>query len=93
MTSPQDAALGSPIITVHAEDADVGINGAVRYRLRPDLLGNHHTFQIHDVTGQITLKQPLDRERQKVYEVSESRGKGKDINELATILEKLIVLV
>ena len=67
---PQNATLGSPIIKVHAEDADVGINGAVRYKLRPDVLGNHHTFNIHDVSGQITLRQPLDRERQKVYEVS-----------------------
>jgi hypothetical protein len=57
------------VIEVHAVDDDIGANGAVRYRLRQDPLGHWRTFDIDHVTGIITLKDLLDRERQKMYEV------------------------
>jgi hypothetical protein len=54
---------------VQAVDDDIGSNGAVRYRLKQDLMGNWQTFFIDDVTGVIQLKKELDREKQKIYEV------------------------
>ena len=43
-----------------------GSNGAVRYRIRKDPVGNYKTFKIDPVSGLITLALGLDRERQKV---------------------------
>jgi hypothetical protein len=65
----QNATLGSTVIQVQAVDDDIGTNGAVRYRLKHDLVGNWRTFSIDEVTGIIQLKSQLDRQKQKVYEV------------------------
>lgn len=57
------------MIQVQAVDDDIGTNGAVRYRLKHDLVGNWRTFSIDEMTGIIQLKKQLDRQKQKVYEV------------------------
>ncbi|KAK4293967.1 hypothetical protein Pmani_033375 [Petrolisthes manimaculis] len=66
---PENATVGSLVIQVRATDEDIGINGAVRYRILKDNLGNYQTFTIDQVTGAILLQKPLDRERQKIYEI------------------------
>ncbi|KAK0092521.1 hypothetical protein PV326_001229 [Microctonus aethiopoides] len=66
---PENVTVGSSIIQVEAKDADTGLNGEVHYRLKQDLAGHWRTFHIDDKTGVITLKQPLDRETQKMYEI------------------------
>lgn len=65
----ENATVGQPITQVHAEDEDVGLNALVKYRLKPDLFGNYKTFSINENTGLLTLKVPLNREKQKLYEV------------------------
>ncbi|GFG38793.1 hypothetical protein Cfor_02805 [Coptotermes formosanus] len=69
-----NATLGSTVIQVQAVDDDIGSNGAVRYRLKHDLVGNWRTFSIDEVTGIIQLKKQLDRQKQKVYESGEGVG-------------------
>ena len=54
---------------MQAIDTDIGSNGAIRYRIRPDPLGNYRSFDIDPESGIITLTQTLDRERQKIYEL------------------------
>lgn len=66
---PENTTVGSPIIQVVASDSDIGANGAVRYRLKRDPVGSWKSFDIDETTGVIRLKQPLDRERQKLYEL------------------------
>ncbi|CAG5108412.1 Similar to Cdh23: Cadherin-23 (Mus musculus) [Cotesia congregata] len=66
---PENVTVGSTIIQVEAQDADTGVNGEVHYRLKQDLAGHWRTFQIDDKTGVVTLKQPLDRETQRMYEI------------------------
>ena len=44
----------------------IGSNGAVRYRIRKDPLGNYKSFNIDPTSGVVTLALGLDRERQKV---------------------------
>lgn len=66
---PENATLGTQLIQVRAMDEDVGPNAAVKYRLRQDAMGNYRTFSIDEFSGVISLKMPLDRERQKVYEI------------------------
>ncbi len=43
------------MIRVKAVDTDVGLNGAVRYRIRRDPLGNYKSFTVDQETGVITL--------------------------------------
>ena len=63
----ENATIDSEVTRVKAVDVDVGSNGAVRYRLRQDPIGNHRSFSIDEITGVITLRRDLDRERQKIY--------------------------
>lgn len=62
--------MGQSIAQVYAKDEDVGMNALVKYRMKPDLFGNYKTFSVDENSGLISLKIPLDRERQKLYEVS-----------------------
>ncbi|KAG5330839.1 CAD86 protein, partial [Acromyrmex heyeri] len=66
---PENITIGSPIIQIEAKDADTGLNGDVHYRLKQDLAGHWKTFRIDEKTGVISLKLPLDRETQKLYEI------------------------
>ncbi len=66
---PENTTIGEDVLTVQAIDTDIGSNGAVRYRIRKDPLGNYRSFSIDPVSGVVTLIQPLDRERQKMYEI------------------------
>ena len=65
----ENASVGTEVIQVKAVDTDIGSNGQVRYRIRKDPLGNYNSFHINAVSGVITLMKPLDRERQKIYEI------------------------
>jgi cadherin 23 len=55
----ENASIDSEVTRVKAVDVDIGSNGAVRYRLRQDPLGNHRSFAIDEVTGVITMKREL----------------------------------
>lgn len=66
---PENATVGSAVITVEATDDDIGQNALVQYRLKQDLIGDFQTFSIDSNSGLITLRQPLNRERQKLYQI------------------------
>nr|XP_037269685.1 cadherin-23-like isoform X1 [Rhipicephalus microplus] len=66
---PENATLGTVVVEVGAEDSDFGANAEVRYRLKDLPNGHWRTFRLDERTGVITLRQTLDRETQKVYEL------------------------
>ncbi|KAH9361060.1 hypothetical protein HPB48_002922 [Haemaphysalis longicornis] len=66
---PENATLGTVVVEVGAEDSDFGANAEVRYRLKDLPNGHWKTFRLDERTGVITLRQTLDRETQKVYEL------------------------
>ncbi|BES92052.1 Cadherin domain [Nesidiocoris tenuis] len=66
---PENATVGSEIIRVEAIDKDIGQNAFVSYRLKQDLSGDWKTFEIDSNTGLLSLKNPLDRETQKIYQI------------------------
>lgn len=66
----QNATVGSEVIAVEAVDSDIGQNAAVSYRLKQDLSGDWKTFAVESSTGLVTLRKPLDRETQKIYQVN-----------------------
>lgn len=52
-----------------ATDEDVGPNGAVRYRFKPDPAGHWKAFNLQPVSGILELRLPLNRNKQKIYDV------------------------
>ncbi|XP_069390596.1 protocadherin Fat 4 isoform X2 [Paralichthys olivaceus] len=58
---PEDAALHSVVMTVHAEDGDAGSNGEVLYYLNSTSSG---MFSINTTSGEISLEETLDREQE-----------------------------
>ncbi|CAG4949111.1 unnamed protein product [Colias eurytheme] len=62
---PENATIGTTVVTVRAIDADIGPNGAVRYRLRRD----ERVFAVHPATGALRTAAPLDRDKQAVYQL------------------------
>lgn len=66
---PENATVGTSILRIVARDDDVGLNAAVRYRLKADPVGNFRMFEIEPDTGVLRLKMPLDRERHKLHEI------------------------
>ncbi|KAI8034953.1 hypothetical protein M5D96_012300 [Drosophila gunungcola] len=64
---------GSVVGVVTAGDLDLGENAAIRYSLLPA----NSSFQVHLVTGEITTREPLDRELRELYDlVVEARDQG-----------------
>lgn len=55
---PEDAEVDSVVFTAHAADPDSEVGGRIRY----SLLTPTDTFSMDEVTGEVTLKAPLDRE-------------------------------
>ena len=81
----ENATLGTEVITIRAVDTDIGSNGRVRYSIRRDPLDNYKTFAIDPESGLITLQRPLDRERQKIYELRvEATDEGQTCNQCLT---------
>ncbi|XP_060647453.1 protein dachsous isoform X2 [Drosophila nasuta] len=64
---------GAVVGVVTATDLDIGENAAIRYQLLPA----NSSFQVHPVTGEITTREPLDRELRELYDlVLEARDQG-----------------
>lgn len=79
----QEIPLRSNVYEVYATDKDEGLNGAVLYNLLKTGAGNKdwEYFSIDSISGLIQTAMRLDREKQAVYNVSQtaacSRG-GQD---------------
>ncbi|XP_076254709.1 cadherin 88C [Rhynchophorus ferrugineus] len=66
---PENATVGSALIQIKATDEDVGQNGAIRYKLKTDPAGHWRSFSLQAMSGILELRQPLDRRRQKIYDI------------------------
>ncbi|XP_017865167.1 PREDICTED: cadherin-23 [Drosophila arizonae] len=66
---PENATVGTMILQAYASDADIGQNALVRYRLKPDPLGSYKLFEIRPNTGELLLKERLNRNKQKMHEI------------------------
>ncbi|XP_063697447.1 protein dachsous [Culicoides brevitarsis] len=64
---------GTRVGFVRASDKDIGQNAAIRYSLIP----SNSSFQIDHATGEITIRESLDRELRATYEITaEARDYG-----------------
>ncbi|KAI3354101.1 hypothetical protein L3Q82_018653, partial [Scortum barcoo] len=64
---PEDTAPHSVIMTVRAEDEDIGANGEVLYYLNN---ASHGAFSINNTHGKIYLEEALDREQVDVMTIT-----------------------
>ncbi|RWS28589.1 cadherin-23-like protein [Leptotrombidium deliense] len=89
---PENATISSSVVEVKAVDEDSGRNAIVNYKLRELPNGHWKSFRIDKITGIITLNKPLDREKQKIYEL---RVEAYDLGEptsLSTDLDLTILV-
>ncbi|XP_037398792.1 protocadherin alpha-2-like isoform X2 [Pygocentrus nattereri] len=75
---PENAPPGTSVITVHADDADAGLNGEVVYSfLNHNNDKSNAPFEIDHVTGKITVKGQLDHEKSSAVDIRvQARDKG-----------------
>lgn len=66
---PEDALIGTSVVQVSATDADIGLNGRVKYMLS-DADKNDGSFVIDPTSGIIRTNKGLDRETVAVYHLS-----------------------
>ncbi|XP_029439205.1 protocadherin Fat 2 [Rhinatrema bivittatum] len=89
MTIPEDANIGSSIIQLKAEDADIEDNGRIKY----SLLTPTDKFVIDEITGQITVTGFLDRESWPQYMLKvEARDQPKVGHQLFSVTDLILVL-
>ena len=62
---PEDTALHRSLVSVKADDADVGMNGEIYYRLAEP----SDVFAVHPLTGDVTLTRPLVFADDPFYEI------------------------
>ncbi len=65
---PEDALVGTSIVTISATDKDIGLNGRVRYTFEGGNSGGGD-FVIDPTVGVIRTDRPLDREKISHYEL------------------------
>lgn len=85
-TMSEGVAVGTIVITVQANDADIGLSGQVRYQILHGNAGG--LFEIDDVTGAIRLAKPLNRETNaaiKLTVIAKDQGKDKQLSDQAEV--------
>ncbi|XP_018607246.2 protocadherin alpha-8-like isoform X22 [Scleropages formosus] len=71
VTIPENVPLGTVLMQVNASDADEGINGQVEYSFRSKFRNKaSELFTLNPTTGEITVKDTIDFEKQKEYEIN-----------------------
>lgn len=70
VTLSESTPANTLVAMLTATDHDQGTNGSVTYNLHPEVKEKYSgTFSLDSVTGQLTVKTPLDRESVSVYEI------------------------
>ncbi|XP_059046362.1 cadherin-related tumor suppressor [Achroia grisella] len=65
---PENEPVGSSILTIKASDEDDGPNGIIRYAISSGNAGKE--FQIHPITGTISILRPLDYDTIQEYRLN-----------------------
>lgn len=66
---PEDLYVGDTVIDVRARDSDAGQNAVIRYSI-VNRAGVNRAFQIGESSGEITIDEPLDREKVGQYSLT-----------------------
>ncbi|XP_063360334.1 cadherin-23 [Cydia amplana] len=66
---PENATIGTVVVEVRAIDADIGANGAVRYRVRRDAGAAWRAFSVHATSGALRTAVSLHRDTTARYQL------------------------
>ncbi|XP_041699680.2 protocadherin-8 [Coregonus clupeaformis] len=70
VTLPEDAPVGFVLLDLNAVDPDEGLNGEVVYGFGKQVSAEiRELFEVYSKSGRITLKNPVDFETKKTYEL------------------------
>uniref|UniRef100_A0A3Q2QED7 Si:dkey-262j3.12 n=1 Tax=Fundulus heteroclitus TaxID=8078 RepID=A0A3Q2QED7_FUNHE len=87
---PENTPSDATIVSVHARDLDEGLNGEIQYSfINQDNDNNGNEFSINPTTGDITVKNQLDHEKNNAVELR-VQAKDKGINSRASHCKVLI---
>ncbi|KAK3521181.1 hypothetical protein QTP70_000493 [Hemibagrus guttatus] len=82
----ENAPIGTEVITVSAEDADEGANGAVTYEFSRIAHNAAQLFSIDKNTGQINVAGEIDYEEEKYYEIGVQAKDGSGLASTASVI-------
>ncbi|XP_058654489.1 protocadherin alpha-3-like [Onychostoma macrolepis] len=92
---PENSPPGASVITVNAKDADEGLNGEVIYSfINHDNDNSVNAFSISPVTGEITIKGPIDYEETAAIEIriqAEDKGSNPRASHCKVLVEVIDV--
>ncbi|KAK3521182.1 hypothetical protein QTP70_000492 [Hemibagrus guttatus] len=82
----ENAPIGTEVVTVSAEDADEGANGAVTYEFSHISDNAAQLFKIDKLTGQIRINEEIDYEEEKYYEIGVQAKDGSGLACTASVI-------
>ncbi|XP_060764974.1 putative protocadherin beta-18 isoform X5 [Neoarius graeffei] len=82
----ENAPIGTEVVTVSAEDADEGANGAVTYEFSHIAHNAADFFMIDKLTGQIRVNGDIDYEAEKYYEIGVQAKDGSGLASSSSVI-------
>ncbi|XP_060751258.1 putative protocadherin beta-18 isoform X40 [Tachysurus vachellii] len=82
----ENAPIGTEVVTVSAEDADEGVNGAVTYEFSHIANNAEQLFTIDKLTGQIKVSGLIDYEEENYYEIEVQAKDGSGLASTASVI-------
>ncbi|XP_053935241.1 protocadherin gamma-A1 isoform X9 [Cuculus canorus] len=82
---PEDVPVGSTLVILTATDADVGMNGHVKYSMKKATELASEIIHLDSETGSITLLQSLDFEEGDYYELEVQARDGGGLSDTAKV--------
>nr|XP_044988514.1 protocadherin gamma-A11 isoform X13 [Jaculus jaculus] len=87
---PENLNSGTQVLVVNATDPDEGTNGEVKYSFRKMKSKASEIFELNSKSGEILVRQPLDFEKYKFYEME---IQGQDGGGLLSTAQLLVTVV
>ncbi|XP_038627396.1 protocadherin gamma-A4-like [Tachyglossus aculeatus] len=87
---PEDAPVGTQVVTVNATDPDEGVNAEVTYSFRKITDKTSRIFQLNTVTGEICTLKNLDYQESEYYEMEVQAQDGPGLLARAKVLVTIV---
>ncbi|RMC21090.1 hypothetical protein DUI87_01947 [Hirundo rustica rustica] len=83
---PENAPMGTSVSQLHATDADLGSSAQIHFYFSNQISSlSKRLFAIDDITGLITIREPLDREESLVHKLTVLASDGSSTPSRATV--------
>ncbi|XP_031468146.1 protocadherin beta-15-like, partial [Phasianus colchicus] len=86
----ENAPVGSVVLRVVANDADVGLNGDISYQFSQSAGRSHSLFTINSRTGEIEIAEPLDFETTQKHEFTVQAIDGGGLSAMCNVIVEVV---